>query len=103
MISCRHLHEPATPTSLRLAPQLAVLAVLDEALLSAACMLIAQHPHLVVARSALNSVPYHFTARRLHDCLAHCSYVLADYRTAVATTIADLAEPSIAAQDDIPF
>ncbi len=87
-MACRHLDAPATPTTLRLAPQLAVLAVLDEALTTAACALLAQHPELAPAPDN-NSTTEPSDARRLYDCLAAVSHVLADYRLAIAAKIAD--------------
>lgn len=88
-MTCRHLDAPATPTMLRLAPQLAVLAVLDEALTSSVAALLAQHPELVatVDRQG-HAIPS--DARRLWDALAHSSQVLADYRLSIAAMTADL-------------
>ena len=102
-MTCRHLDVPATPTMLRIAPQLGVLAVLDEVLITTVCTLVAQHPSLGAAR-ANDSPPDESPARRLYDCLAHCSHVLADYRLAVAEMVTTLDEASISpGGHDIPF
>jgi len=102
-MTCRHVDAPATPTMLRLAPQLAVLAVLDEALSSAISALIAQHPELAAMINE-ERVADPSEAWRLYDSLAHCSHLLADYRLAVATVIADLDALSTPPHEaDIPF
>jgi hypothetical protein len=87
---------------LRIAPQLAVLAVLDETLTTAACALIAQHPSLAET-SVLDAVTADSVARKLRDSLRHCSHVLADYRLEVSSMIATLDEASRMQPDDIPF
>ena len=97
-MTCRHLDAPATPMTLRIAPQLAVLAVLDEALTTAVCALIAEHPELAASPQPAAAVT-HSSAGKLHDALAHCSHALADYRLAVAEMIAQLDE----SPGDIPF
>ena len=97
-MTCRHLDAPATPMTLRIAPQLAVLAVLDEALISGICALVAEHPDLAASlphTAAVADTP----AGKLHEALARCSLVLADYRLAIAEMIALLDE----APGDIPF
>lgn len=91
-MSCRHVDVPITPKMLRLAPQLGVLAIVDEALMMGVCALIAAHPHLVAVAS--DRAPDDSTARRLHDCLVHASHMLADYRLAVAAMLDDLEEAS---------
>jgi hypothetical protein len=90
---------PASPKTLRLAPQLGVLAVLDEALLVACCALVATHPRLAAVQ-ADSDPPDESAARRLHDCLRHCSHVLADYRIAVADMLGDLDDASFPADPD---
>ena len=88
-MTCRHLDLPATPTILRLAPQLAVLAVLDEALTSSVSALFAQHPELAhLPDKGSSSELSH--ARRLYDSLARTSHLLADYRLAIAAMLDDL-------------
>jgi hypothetical protein len=79
---------------LRLVPQLAVLAVLDEALSTSVCVLLAQHPELAPTPDE-SSITEPSDARRLYDCLVHTSHVLADYRLAIAAMIADLDTASI--------
>lgn len=90
---CRHVGAPASPRTLRLAPQLGVLAVLDEALLVACYTLLAEHPRLAAVQ-ADSAPPDESAARRLHDCLRHCSHVLDDYRQSVAEMLDDLDEAS---------
>ncbi len=104
-MTCRHIDVPATPTMLRIAPQLGVLAILDEALTTTVCTLVAQHPTLGAASANEASSHQQSAARRLYDCLARCTHVLADYRLAVAEMVATLDEASVRqdAPDDIPF
>jgi len=102
-MSCRHLDAPATPTMLRLAPQLAVLAVLDEALSTSVAALLAHHPELL-AMNDPSCVAKASDARRLWDALARSSHLLADYRLSIAAMIADLDTTSLPPHDvDIPF
>jgi hypothetical protein len=104
-MTCRHLDAPATPVLLRIAPQLGVLAILDEALTTSLCMLVAQHPGLGATSLTDSLSTEAATARRLYEGLIHLSHLLDEYRVAVAQMVADLDEASLPATDtyDIPF
>ena len=100
-MSCRHVDAPATPTMLRIAPELGALAILDEALATTMCMLVAQHPELGAERDP-QAPPNETEARRLYHGLAYASHLLEGYRLAIAQMLAVLDEASIP-PDDIPF
>jgi len=93
-MNCRHVDAPTTPLMLRLAPELGVLSILDEAMSTAVYALLAAHPHLATVATG-STAPDESAARRLHDCLVHASHVLADYRWAVAEIVHDLEDASI--------
>ncbi len=101
---CRHQDAPATPATLRLAPQLGVLAVLDETITIAVYALLAEHPKLASQRPIGTLPPDHSPESQLLRCLQRASHLLADYRAAVAQLIADLDDTSVSqnARDD-PF
>lgn len=85
------------PPSLRLAPELAVLAVLDDALRTALVALVAAHPTLDEL-SPHKAPPTLRSGRRLVRALLALRDLLDDYRTAADNLAVDMMP-----DDDIPF
>ncbi len=87
-----------TPLTLAAAPELAVLALLDDTLRVAGHALLAAQPALVDEPPAWRLTPELIAARRLLRHATTLSRAVADYRRVVLQILHD--EPS---DDDLPF
>ena len=93
-----HPDAPLTPVTLMLAPELAVLALLDEIVPIATYALHAAHPQLGDLNPLEPYPPDTKAARRLINCLHRCRWANSRYRHAALEKIPDQSD-----DNDIPF